>query len=160
MGKRRNVAAQGTNVPAKQEAAPRKLPVPDGWYDLRIVDVDPEYRPQNSTNTFVVLKLRLTSSLRYKDRTFNLFVGENMTGTTKDKREFDSQRAQIIERFGQDCWANPDFFLDLVVRGHVTEQPAVINGQNMMVNRVVSIYPKVDRATEPVHDDLQEEIPF
>ena len=162
MGTRRNVKPQTTNVPAKQEKArTQTIPVPDGWYDLNIYDVDPEYHSQTSAAKFVVLKLKLSGSMRYKDRTFNFFIGESMEGSRDDGTKFASARANCIERFGVDPWIHPDQYLDLVVRGHLTTESVEMNNQVVQVNRVVSVYPKIAREQRPSNEDgLQEEIPF
>lgn len=151
-------APQETALATRQNVRPVALPIPEGWYDLNIYDVDPEYHSQSSAAVFVVLKLRMNGSLRYKERTLSLFIGEAMEGTSEG-RTFPSQRAQCIERFGIDPFTKPDQYLDLVVRGHVTINN--MPGTNQQVNRVTSIYPKVVRDNKrPENNDLQEEIPF
>lgn len=154
------------NVPAKVsvalpvQAKPAKvetLPVPDGWYDVVIFDVDPEYYPVASPGTFVVLKCKMNGSLRYKDRTFKFFVGEAMEATA-DGRTFDSARATLLERFGFDPYTQYENYLDLVCRAHIGIGQ-LRDGKE--VNRVISLYPKAAKAqTNEATDDLEQEIPF
>lgn len=160
VGAQRKTTAKGETAAPQQTEQRTFTPIPDGWYDLTIVDINPEYRAQNSAAMFVVFKLRISGSMRYKDRTLSLFISESMTGEAQGKK-FASQRAQILERFHIDPWKDADKFLDMHVRGHVTVEQG---REGKLYNRVPSIYPNdwrgENNSATTEDDELEQEIPF
>lgn len=127
---------KNTPAPAAPAAEEKKfVPVPDGWYDLDIVDVDPEYRSQTSSQVFRVFKCRIRGSLRFHDRTFSVWVSEALTGEHQGKK-FDSQRKQMRDTFGIDPWTNPEGYMDMHVRGHIVTETK----DGKTYNRIPGLY--------------------
>ena len=151
---------QPTETPAETsvQSSPTQSALPmvvaEGWYDMVVYDIDPEYHSQKSTTVFVVLKCRISGSMRYGAKSFALYIGEHLSAEANGKR-FDSARKQMADRFGIDPWVDYEKYLDLPIRGHI----ATVTAQGKTVNRLVSIYPR-NAQKDATDAAIQDELPL
>ena len=159
MGKS-NLATKNQTLPASTPAAKAKPEYPtEGWFHMVIADLE-EYETKTKGQPAMIFKLKFTRSFRYKGQYMSYMVLDSMS----NRKDGGSARQDIEERFGVDVFSEPDFFLDLEVRGHIEQRP---DGNGQMRSTIVSIYPNTVKENGAVSNendqqsrDLDEEIPF
>lgn len=137
------LATQAASAPAKTNGA-QQLPLAEGWYSGVIVDLDDSYQTATTGRNAVKFQIAVSGSRRYKGRTLSFIVTDEMMNA--NRQDGSSKRADLIERFGEDPFENPDFYLDLVVRFHIMEQTNPETLEKRL--SVVSLYPQVAREAE------------